>query len=904
MSLSVGTKLGPYEIVAPIGAGGMGEVYKGKDTRLERTVAIKVLPQKSIPSPEARQRFEREAKTISQLTHPHICGLYDVGSQDGVEYLVMEYLEGDTLAARLANGALPLDQTLRYGIEIADALDRAHRQGIVHRDLKPGNVMLTRGGVKLLDFGLARDFSASPSSDGSFTALPTATPNITQDGAILGTVQYMAPEQLEGKACDARTDIFALGSVLYEMATGRKAFSGSSQASLISSIMKEEPAPITALAPMSPPALDRVVRISLSKDPDDRWQTARDVGLQLQGIRDDRSASQTGVLPLRGRRRVPGWLPWLAAAAALAVAAVALTRTPRTSSATLPVLRTYLPPPPNANFHTLGANVGGVALSPDGRRVAFGAHEADGAHRLWIREMDALDPYPVPGAEEAVMPFWSPDSRSIGFFARGKLKVVEASPAPPAPRELADIIEPRGGSWGEDGTIIYAPQNYQGIFRVPAAGGTPAPATELDASNGETSHRWPFFLPGGQRFLYMARSPDAKSPIDVRNEVFVGTLGSKERRLVIPASLGATRTIYAPPGLLLFRRNENLMALGFDLERLQISGQPMLVAKDVQGFLATGLSIYSATSDLLVYSTRVTVLPSTLVLIDRSGKVLSTLMSGGLLINLALGADGKTVAVSRVEDPLPPDLWLSEIGVGREIRLTRDSVPQVAPVFDPAGRRLFFSAISTGPWAIWEMSLPGGKNPKVFLESPTTKTSTDVSPDGRWLMYREYNAGTRGDLKYVALEGDRTPRTYMATGDDETHATFSPDGRWIAYVSDETGRREVYVAGFPDPARRYRVSSAGGMQPRWSRDGKELYFVQADQMMAATVLPKGEDLAVSQAQPLFKVYFYTRMNPGFDLVAPYAVTPDGKFVCFVREGKEASPPLVVVQNWREGLKRP
>ncbi len=903
MSLSSGSRLGPYEILAPIGAGGMGKVYKARDTRLDRTVAIKVLPEKLVPSPEARQRFEREAKTISQLSHPHICTLHDVGRDSDVEYLVMEYLEGDTLQARLVNGPLPLDQTLRYGIEIADALDRAHRQGIVHRDLKPGNVMLTRGGVKLLDFGLARDFAAATSSPGSFTGLPTVTPNITQDGTILGTVQYMAPEQLEGKTSDARTDIFALGSVLYEMATGKKAFTGSSQASLISSIMKEEPAAISALSPMSPPALDRIVRTCLAKDPDDRWQTARDVGLQLQGIRDDRSASQSAVLPAPGRRRASALLPWILAAASLVLAVFGWThRTPSPSG--LPVLRTYLPPPPNANFHTLGANVGGVALSPDGRRLAFGAHEGDGAHRLWVRDLDSLEPYVVPGGDEAIFPFWSPDSRSIAFFSRGKLKVIEASTSPPAARELAAVVEPRGGSWGEDGTIVYAPQNFKGLFRVPAAGGTPAPATEIDTSRGETSHRWPCFLPGGRRFLYMARSPDPKMPLEVRNSIMAASLDGKDRVEVISGDLGATRTVYAPPGFLLFRRGGNLMALAFDAASLRTVGEPELVAKEIHGFVATGLSIFSATQDLLVYSRRVAALPSRMVLLDRSGKELSTLMSGGMLIDLALADDGRTVAVARVEEPLPPDLWLTEIGVDREIRLTRDSDPQLAAVFHPDGRRLFFSAISSGPWAIWEMSLPGGKDVKLFLESPTTKTSTDVSPDGRYLLFREFNSGTRGDLKYVTVAGERQPQTYLATADDEAQGAFSPNGQWVAYVSDESGRKEVYVAAFPDPARRFRVSAGGGLQPKWSRDGKELFYIQADQMMAATVEHRGGELAFGRSQPLFKLSFFTRMNPGFDMVAPYAVTPDGKFVAFVRVSREVAPPLVVVQNWREELRKP
>jgi hypothetical protein len=494
MTLASGSRLGPYEIVSPLGAGGMGEVYRARDTRLERTVAIKVLSSHLSASAEVRQRFEREAKTISQLSHPHICALYDVGHQDGVDYLVMEYLEGDTLADRLAKGPLSLEQTIRFGVQIADALDKAHRQGIVHRDLKPGNVMLTSSGVKLLDFGLAKALFPASSTIG-LTALPTQAPPVTREGAILGTFQYMSPEQVEGREADARTDIFAFGCVIYEMATGKKAFTGATQASLISSILRDDPPPISRLQPVAPRALDRVISTCLAKEPEDRWQTARDVALQLEWIRQERSSPES-IAPPPARSKRTAILPWAVAAVGLAIGAFALTSglrprpRPRATQA-------YLLPPPNTTFHLDGANVAPPAVSPNGRRVAFGARDADGSIRLWIRELEALEAYPVPGGDGALFPFWSPDSRSIGFFAKGRLKIVEATRSPPAPRDLADVVEPRGGSWGEDGTILFVPENFSPVMRVAAAGGTPVAATRLDRAAGETSHRWPSFLPGG-----------------------------------------------------------------------------------------------------------------------------------------------------------------------------------------------------------------------------------------------------------------------------------------------------------------------------------------------------------------------------------------------------------------------
>ena len=892
MSLASGTRLGPYEILSPLGAGGMGEVYRARDTRLGRDVAVKVLPTSLTASEQARQRFEREARTISQLSHPHICALFDVGHQDGTEYIVMELLEGQTLADRLARGALPLDQALRYGAEIADALDRAHRTGIVHRDLKPANVMLTSSGVKILDFGLAKALGPSPST-ASLTAIPTEMP-LTEAGTVLGTVQYMAPEQLEGKEADARTDIFALGLVLYEMVTGRRAFSGATHASLIGAILRDDPSPISREQPLSPRALDRVVAICLAKEPEERWQTARDVALQIEGIRQDRSTSEPVVAAPSRRRRLAGALPWGIAAAAAAFAVFSLFRGARPASRP-GVMRTLLLPPPGTTFD-VGANAAPVAVSRDGRRLAFGARDADGSVRLWVRDLDAPDPFPVPGGEGVHFPFWSPDSRLIGFFARGALKVVEASPTPQPARVLAtDISEPRGGTWAEDGTILYSLGNRSHLMRVPAAGGKAVPATRLEP--GEISYRWPRFLPGGHRFLYELRTRNPGDPMSGVRATFVGSLDSPKKTLVLSDDRSAA---YASPGYLLFGRAATLMAVVCDPKSLAIQGEPAVLASRVEGFVAPGSPFFSVSEDLLVYSSRIGTRPAQMTWLDRSGRELSTVGPAGDFFSFALRADGLAVVASAAEGATAPDLWTFDTGLGRGIRLTRDAVPQLVPVVSPDGRRIFFSSYVRGPWDIWEASTQGELDPKPFLESDATRTANDVSPDGRYLLYREFNPGTLGDLKFVPLEGERKPRTFVGTGDDETNGDFSPDGRWVAYTSDASGRREVYVASFPDPVRRFPVTTQGGSQPRWSRDGKELFYVRSGQLLAVPVERKGDELAFGQERALFHIPLFTLGDSGFDAITRYDVSPDGRFLALLRTD-QVPDPLVLVLNWADAL---
>ncbi|MGH9315540.1 MAG: protein kinase domain-containing protein, partial [Thermoanaerobaculia bacterium] len=813
MTLQAGTRLGPYEVLSPLGAGGMGEVYKARDTRLEREVAVKVLPQNLSSSEEMRQRFEREAKAISQLSHPHICALYDVGSHEGVEYLVMELLEGETLAARLAKGPLPLDQTLRYGVEIADALDKAHRQGIVHRDLKPGNVMLTKSGVKLLDFGLAKVLVPKGSVE-SLTSAPTAAKDVTQEGSILGTLSYMAPEQLEGKEADPRTDIFALGATLYEMATGRKAFSGNSRASLIGAIMHTEPAPISALQPMTPPALDRLVKTCLAKDPEDRFQTAHDVRLQLQWAAEGGSLAGLPA-PSAARRRSWERLAWIAAALlgiGLAVSLFLQLRQPARAAGERRALKLSILPPEKTSFQP-----GNIALSPDGTRVAFVAAGADGRNVLWIRPLDSLEARPLPGTERAFSPFWSPDGRFLAFFAEGKLKKVEASGGPP--QTLCDARLGRGGTWNRDDIIVFAPEPTEGLYRVLATGGQPAALTKLDPSRQENSHRWPTFLPDGRHFLYFARSPQAES-----RAIYLGSLESKETRRLMS---GNSNGLFAE-GYLLFERDGWLVARRFDARGLEFTGEPLPIAPKVKGTDPLRAAAFTV-SDTGVLAF-VAGAPSELRQLgwaDRSGKPLGAVGSPGLYLGFSLSPDDKRVALDLVNvEAGGREIWLMELAHGVASRLTLPPSLEVRPVWSPNGGRIAYVANQgAGRFDLYQRPSSGAGIAESLLKSDLTKDPTDWSRDGRFLIYETSGSGRKIQLWVLPLFGDRKPVPILQTPFNESQGAFSPDGRFFAYVSDESGRQEVYVQTFPVSAAKWRISPDGGSQPRWRRDGKEIFYL-------------------------------------------------------------------------------
>jgi Tol biopolymer transport system component len=887
MTLAAGSRLGPYEILAPIGAGGMGEVYKARDTRLERTVAVKVLPSHMSASAEVRQRFEREAKTISQLSHPHICALYDVGRQGETEYIVMELLEGETLSDRLAKGALPLEQTLRYGIEIADALDKAHRQGIVHRDLKPGNVMLTKSGVKLLDFGLAK-VMAPAAPRGSLTSLPTQQ-GLTQEGTILGTFQYMAPEQLEGKEADGRTDIFALGAVLYEMATGKKAFSGTSQASLISAIMQNDPPPISSIQPMSPPALDRVVKKCLSKDPEDRWQNASDLGSELKWIGE--FGSQAGVAaPVAAHRKNRERLAWGVATLALVLAGAAVFRYGRKTTAFAIPMRSSI-------ILTDKSALRAVALSPDGTRLAFVARDSAGKSLLWIRPLDSLAAQPLLGTENPSYPFWSPDGRSLGFFADGKLRRIDASGGPP--QTLGDAPVPRGGSWSRDGVILFAPVVDGPLYRVSASGGIATAVTQLDKARGESSHRWPYFLPDGRHFLYLIASFGSGEERQ-KMGIYLRSLDSSQERLIVTAK---STLAFAAPGFVLFRREQHLVAQPFDARSLQITGDPVLVGENIQYFPQTSGALFSVSENgLLVYQAESSSVLSRLLWLDRSGREIGSLGTEGDLANPRISPDGKRVALDITDHQSGNvDVWIYQSSGGVATRFTSDPAIDAGPIWSPDGDRIAFMSLRRRHPDIYQRRSNGVGSDETVLASDKTKYLTDWSPDGRFILYRSFDATTNLELWALPVGGSDKPFPFIKTTFGVSQGQFSPDGRWVAYASNESGKWEIAVAPFPGPGGNWKVSTAGGTEPRWRRDGKELYYLAPDGKLMAVDVNAGATFEAGVAKPLFPI---RRREPisAADLFS-YDVSADGqRFLVNTDTGEVTAAPLTAIVNWAAGLR--
>jgi eukaryotic-like serine/threonine-protein kinase len=880
MTLTAGSRLGPYEILSPLGAGGMGEVYKAKDTRLERTVAVKVLPQHMSSSAEVRQRFEREAKTISQLSHAHICALYDVGREADVEYLVMEYLEGETLSDRLAKGALPLEQTLRYGVEIADALDKAHRQGIVHRDLKPGNVMLTKSGVKLLDFGLAKAM-APAAAKSSLTSLPTQQ-NLTQEGTILGTFQYMAPEQLEGKDADARTDIFAFGAVLYEMATGRKAFTAASQASLITAIMSADPPSIASAQPMSPPALDRVVKTCLAKDPEDRWQSAGDVGKELKWISEGSAAGVAPIVSVRRRRREA--LAWAIAAVAAVAAALALLllRRPPVREESL---RFTIMPPSGQGF--LGAPV----LSPDARRVLLWIQDAGGRTSVATRSLDGLEIRRVPGTEDARGAFWSYDGREIAFFVEGRLKRVGFDGGP-----VQTICESGSGffgAWGRDGTILFTKEFGTPIVAVSASGGTPRPVTTIDAARGEVAHFHPAFLPDARHFAFVARNIDPE-----KTSAMLASLDSKE---VQPLFHSDSDAIFAPPGYLLFARDSALFAWRFDTRNLRLSGQPAPVIERVRYGTEDNLLSVSAAGDHLAY------LPWTgrrrLVWVDRKGRELGTLGEVGGYEDVRLSPDGQRVAVA-LRDPAHgqnEDVWVLDVSRGTPTRITAERTDEFAPAWFPDGERLVYASDHLGFYDLYERPASGGAE-RTLIATKQDKILPTISADGKFLLYSASEGANYARI-LRPISGSGEPIRLSERGRfSEEHAALSSDGRLCAFDSGESGRKEVYVQPLPRGPKR-QVSIGGGQTPVWNRDASELFYAARDQtLMSVSIRTAGGRLEIGEPQPLFALNLGTGGEVQFTR-HPFDVSPDGQRFLVIRRAPDSEPDgAVVVTNWTAVLK--
>ena len=859
MTLISGLKLGRYEIKSPLGAGGMGEVYLARDTRLDRTVAIKILPKHLTEKPQAKQRFEREARVISSLQHPNICTLYDVGLQGGTDFLVMEFLDGETLGHRLARGSLRSEQMLKIGIEICEGLENAHQCGVVHRDLKPGNIMLTKTGAKLLDFGLAQRLEVAPAA--SLTSLPTSTKALnvepknplTAEDAIVGTFQYMSPEQLQGKEADERTDIFALGAVLFEMATGKRAFDGQTQASVIAAVLEREPPPVSSLQPNSPPSLDQVVRSCLAKNPDQRWQAVRDVKLQLQWIAAD-------VRPAAPRRKPFSILAWGFAACVLVAIAFGSGLLLRVSQSEKTV-RSSLLPPQSSSFLPFN-----FAISPDGSRLAFVALDPNGKTALWVRSLSSATAQQLGDTDGAEFPFWSPDGRSIGFFAGGRLKTVNLAGG--SMQTLCDVQIPFGATWNRDGTIVFSPTLFGPLNRVQASGGTSAVATRILRQGSVQAHRWPYFLPDGKHFLYLAQW---STPADVVGDgVYAGSLDSGEAKLISSEITG--NVVYAS-GYLLYVRDRRIMAQPFDPDRLQTTGSPVPVSEQELEqhpilFMA-GLSSLTVRVSCLSVGGR---LPSRLQWFDARGKELSEFPELGTRTQRSLPMAAFSLfrpTTNGTENiSFAPTIWSA--GSVRGLAM-------VAMNIHPCGRvTVSGSSIIRGPSALmFTRCLPMGRGPRRFSwNGKVSGVPNDWSPDGH-LVFMAFSKEHPVPSLAVYSAGDKQVTEFRAP---RSRGKFSPDGKWIAYAG-----AGIFVESFPGPGTRIQLADRGA-QPLWSHDGRQIFCIEPDRkLMAVSFDP--EKKAASRPRVLFQTRIAVTQLSGWQ----YAVAPDGRFLINSLPSDHSSP---------------
>ena len=869
----------------------MGEVYRARDTRLDRIVAIKVLPPHLADKPELRERFEREARAVASLSHPHICTLHDIGHQDGTDFLVLEYLEGETLAERLKKGPLLLEQVLQYAIEIADALDKAHRKGVTHRDLKPGNIMLTKSGTKLLDFGLAKlRQEATPAPNISLSKLPTANDQLTAAGTILGTLQYMAPEQLEGKEVDARTDIFAFGVVLYEITTGKKAFAGQSQASVISAIMSSHPPPMSALQPMTPPALDQVVKRCLAKERDERCQSAKDLTDELKWIAEGGSqptlAPTAAVQGIRALMRRPLVLSLGTLLLGLLVASLGTWNLKPSPQQRVSRFTITLP----AGQQLAGMDVGSaVAVSPDGSYIAYVGRQGN-SQQIYLRALDNLQANPIPGTEGAVSPFFSPDGKWVGFFAERMLKKVSVTGGAVLSISAADL--PRGATWGSQGMIAFAPGINGVIHQVSEEGGSPQPLTRL--GKGEISHRWPEFLPEGKAVIFAA---SAQTGSWSNSQVWSQSLGTEARRPLV--QLG-TQPHYANSGHLIYAQAGNLMGVRFDSNRFTVTGAPVPVLESVLQSTTGGSAQYSfSLTGLLVYVPGgIRSRQTKLVWVNRSGREELLTAPARAYLNPRLSPDGRRVAVGIVEQE--SQVWVYDFSRETLTRVTFEGSANLYPAWTPDGKRLTFQSSKEGSYSMfWELADgSGGLEQLGASDYPTLAMSW--TPDGQTLAFMEINPSTGRDIWMMRLI-DRKSQPFLRTRFTESAARFSPDGRWLAYVSDESGRFEVYVQAYPGPGGKYQVSTEGGTEPVWNPNGRELFYRSGNKMMAVDVTLQPN---FSAGKP--KVLFEAPYEPTPATLGNYDVSPDGQRFLMLKpvEQEQAAPTqIVVVQNWFEELKQ-
>ena len=867
-SFAAGKRLGPYEVVSRIGGGGMGEVFRARDTRLDRTVAIKILPAEFAENAELRMRFEREARAISQINHPHICALHDVGRAEGVEYLVLEFLEGETLTDRISRGPLSIADVLRFGSQIASALSCAHRAGIVHRDLKPGNVMITKSGAKLLDFGIARSgpAPAPPTDDEETHHKP-----LTQAGTILGTFQYMSPEQLTGEEVDARSDIFALGAVLHEMLTGARAFEGKSRTSVVAAVLAGSPRPVSSLRPTTPPALEHVIAKCLAKEREERWESAAEVASELEWIGRSATATSSAVAVVKPQRRTA--VVMTIAVGVIGIVAAVLTGlflTRRVRLAEQPVRSELL-----MNEPITPALFGTIALSPDGTRLLVLAG-ASGKPSIAIRDLTTGETKKLAGTEGAIFPFWAPDSRHVAFFAGGKLKTVGANGG--SVQTVCDAKQGRGGAWGRNGVIVFAPDIGSPIYRVGESGGSAVPVTRLSTS-GET-HRLPTFLPDGERFLFIARIGD-------ENVLYAGSIDGKLQKRIVENTSSA---VFAG-GRLFFVRDGNLISQPFDPAKLELAGTLAPVADHVEYFKVRSAGNFSVTETKMVYVSEASG-SSELVAHDRRGGTKEILASAAGYRILDVSPDDRTLAVAINEHFEQGDVWLVQLQGGTKSRLSFADAGALSGAFSPDGTRF---AMTSGFYGqaieVHVRSLVNNLTQKI-IEARGAAIITAWSQDGRYLVVDTQNAKTGFDVQKIDI-ASRTMTPVVHGPADELAPALSPNGKWLAYVSTESGTPEVYLTSFPSGEGKWQATLDGGNAPRWSRDGKQLFYVKDDRLMAVDfqegALPH---VGSAQALPVNIVSDRILLNSH----SAYAVTSDG-FITTQPVG-DTQPTIHLVTNWK------
>jgi serine/threonine protein kinase len=869
MSLTVGRRLGPYQIESVIGSGGMGEVYLARDTRLGRSVAIKILPA-HLSAENDRKRFEQEARVISSLTHPHICALHDIGHDDGIDYLVMEYLEGETLEARLRRGPLPLEQALRIATEIAGAMHVAHRRGIVHRDLKPGNIMLTRNGTKLLDFGLAK-IVAAPAGDVTSTSALTSNAPLTADQTILGTLAYMAPEQLEGREVDMRADIFALGAVLYEMITGRRAFAGENRASIIAAILTSDPPPVSALQPSAPAALDRVIARCLARNADERWQSAYDLQLTLEWIRE--SGNSRAAATKRGSTR-ERWM-WGALSGVLALVLIALWAfSMRRHAPEMSVMQLFVNPPKE------DVAIRDAVISPDGRWLAFTAALPRQLTSIWVRRLDASESQPLPGTDGVSTLFWSPDSRFVAFFIGTKLMKIEIPNG--TPQLICDAPHGERGTWGADGTILFGNLGPEGILRVSATGGVPAPVTRPAATPSLGGDKHPFSLPGARHFLF-----NRDVGTDSLSGIYIGALDSDECERVLPDH---SSVAYAAPGYLLFVRAGNLMAQPFDAAHLRLSGQPKSIAANIADTDFTRYVFSTSNNGVLAF--RSVDRNSRLTWVDRNGRVTQRVGESADYVSVELSPDDTRAAVERIDpESGDHDVWIVDLVRETASRLTFDSDQEMYPIWSPDGTRVAFAIEKNGQVAVMAKSASGaGSTDTLVAFNSSSKWPTCLSHG--YLVFEGAEPEGFPDIWVQRLDGATKAVPYERTPNWENEGQISPDGRWLAYSADG----ELFVQSFPIPDGKWQVSHDGGALPRWRHDGKELFYATWAGLWSVEA-GGGEAFHAGPPRLIFSL-------PGAKVYKnryPYAVSRDGqRFLGNIAETQLTT--VTVVTNWTALLK--